>query len=70
MGIRMIKAKVDDKLISVELIKNNDLTVLVRLPSGKVIKRHKEKHSVDMGEHEYDKYEDTSNSSPSVGQQL
>ena len=50
MKIRMIKVKVDDKFISVELVKENEYTVLVRLPSGSVIKRHKEKHFVYMGD--------------------
>lgn len=29
-----------------ELVKTNDKTVLVKMPNGKVIKRHIEKHAV------------------------
>ena len=40
------------KIIGVELVKENPKTIWVKLPDGKVIKRHKEKHVVmgDTGE--------------------
>ena len=31
-----------------EVVKTNDFTVIVKLPSGKEIKRHIEKHNVEI----------------------
>ena len=42
-----IKVKTNKGKMNAEVIKNNAKTVIVRLPDGNVIKRHKEKHVIE-----------------------
>lgn len=41
-----IKVKTNKGEMKTEVIKNNAKTVIVRLPDGNIIKRHKEKHVI------------------------
>jgi hypothetical protein len=41
-----IKVKTNKGEMKAEVIKTNSKTVIVRLPDGNVIKRHKEKHVI------------------------
>lgn len=44
-----ISAKFTSKTLVGDLLKNNPKTVVMRLDGGRVVKRHKRKHSVEVG---------------------
>ena len=44
--MKIIRYKLGDKTVKGIVMKENPLTVLVKSPDGKVIKRHKTKHNV------------------------
>lgn len=46
----MIKVKLTDRVVDVEVVRENQRTVWVKLPDGNVIKRHKRKHVVTENE--------------------
>jgi len=41
-----IQVKLSHKIVTATIVKQNKLTVWVRLPDGNVIKRHKRKHLI------------------------
>ncbi len=41
-----IQVKLSDKIVTAEVLRINPKTLWVRLPDGKIIKRHKQKHLV------------------------
>lgn len=45
-----MKVKLTDRVVDVEVVKMNTITMWVRLPDGNVIKRHKRKHVVTENE--------------------
>jgi len=43
-----IQVKLSNKVVTAEVLRINPKTLWVRLPDGKIIKRHKEKHLIKL----------------------
>jgi hypothetical protein len=43
-----IQVKLSDKVVTAEVLRINPKTLWVRLPDGKIIKRHKDKHLIKL----------------------